>query len=85
MPYIDQDDRLRLEQELKEGYPTAKTPGELQYLFAVLIHKYLKEKPRRYQTYNDIMGALSGASMEFYRQVVAPFEDGKKDANGGVY
>ena len=38
-----------------------------------------------YATINDIIGALEGAKMEFYRRVVAPYEDEKIKENGDVY
>jgi len=38
-----------------------------------------------YQTINDIIGALEGAKMEFYRRVVVPYEDKKIKDNGDVY
>jgi len=31
------------------------------------------------------MGALNGANQEFYRVVVAPYEDAKISENGSVY
>ena len=40
--------------------------------------------PYNYQTMNDIMGALAGAQIEFYRRKVAPYEDTKIKDNGDV-
>jgi len=64
--------------------------GEMQYVIAKMIQKYLARKAEtngqvRYQDMNDIMGALAGAQMEFYREVVAPYEDKKIVENGPVY
>jgi len=38
-----------------------------------------------YQTINDVIGALEGAKMEFYRRVAVPYEEGKIILNGDVY
>jgi hypothetical protein len=42
-------------------------------------------KGKNYQTVNDIVGALEGAKMEFYRRAAAPYEDLKIKENGDVY
>jgi len=51
-----------------------------------MISDYLKDKGEySYHTLNEVMGALSGAQQEFYRKVVAPYEDTKEIINGHVY
>ena len=88
MPYIPEDQRDTLSgvvEALRLNKP--QTAGELQYLIASMIHLYLTEKGggARYQDMNDVMGALTGAQQEFYRCVVAPYEEVKLLENGGVY
>jgi hypothetical protein len=86
MPYITKDDRQKLmfvESAIEDSPP--QTAGELQYLIAVMIHYYVKDQGLRYQTCNDIMGALTGANLEFYRRFVAEYEDSKIRENGDVY
>jgi len=87
MPYINQERREHFE-EL--GIPVPTTGGELQYLIAAMIDEMLTEchytsEGVRYAELEKIMGALSGAQQEFYRQVVAPYEDKKIKESGGVY
>lgn len=79
MPYIKPKDR----EELKTRNP--KNAGELQYVMAAMFDRYLMGQGVRYQTMNDVMGALAGAQMEFYRKVVSPYEDKMISKNGGVY
>lgn len=62
-----------------------ENPGELNYLITFLVRSYLDYKGEKYQTYNDIMGALEGAKLELYRRQVAPYENEKIKANGDVY
>jgi len=81
MPYITLDDRY----ELITLESAAESPGDLNFLFTHWITQYLKTQGLSYQTINDVMGALEGAKMEFYRRVAAPYEDGAKDRNGDVY
>jgi len=80
MPYIDQASRDSL-----AGGVTPINPGELNYLITEICSRYLRTKGERYQTYNDIMGALEGAKLELYRRQIAPYEDVKIIENGDVY
>ena len=79
MPYIEKDSRKRV---LMTG---AQSCGELNYLFTYWIKKYINDKGQKYQTFNDIIGALEGAKIEIYRRKIAPYEDVKKDENGDVF
>lgn len=85
MPYIPQADRDRLGSEWGEGMiPYMKTPGELNFMLTTLCLRYASQHGKSYQTFNDVIGALDGASKEFYRCHVAPYEDSKREANGDV-
>jgi len=80
MPYISKEAR----EELFNRDP--ENAGEIQYLIATMISDYLVDKGEySYNTLNEVMGALSGAQQEFYRKVVAPYEDTKEIVNGHVY
>jgi hypothetical protein len=79
MPYIDDESR----ENLLHFYP--EKSGELNYVITKIIIEYLENKGRSYQHMNDIMGALEAAKLEFYRRVVAPYEDQKRKENGDVY
>ncbi|MDC3283262.1 hypothetical protein OAV41_01680 [Planctomycetota bacterium] len=50
-----------------------------------MIHHYIKYGGLNYQQCNDVMGALTGAQLEFYRRFVADYEDTKIRDNGDVY
>lgn len=80
MPYIKKIDR----QELAAGL-LPETPGELNYCLTKFVWSYYKDNEPSYQTINDILGALEGAKLEFYRRVAAPYEDQKRFDNGDVY
>jgi hypothetical protein len=79
MPYITADERLEMQ---SEG-PT--TPGRLNLAITQLILWYIQKKGLNYTHLNDVMGALESAKQEFYRRVIAPYEDLKKEENGDVY
>lgn len=86
MPYIKEDTRISysyLSSELDDA--TIINPGNLNYLITCLCNRYLEENKLSYQTINDVVGALEGAKLEFYRRVAAPYEDKKIIENGDVY
>lgn len=78
MPYIPTSQKLKV----KEGKIT--NAGELNYAIHQLISNYLENSKHNYQTCNDIMGVLSCVGAEFYRRVIAPYEDKKIIQNGDV-
>lgn len=81
MPYITPKARAELEK-----YQLAiEDAGELNFLLTRLIMRYANVQGLKYKTINDILGALEGAKMEFYRRVVVKYEDSKREENGDVY
>jgi len=84
MPYIDKKDRKKFQEGLKT-IPSALTAGELNYLLTHICQQYVESQKFCYQTLNDVVGALEGCKIEFYRRIVAPYEGVKIAVNGDVY
>lgn len=89
MPYIKQFDRNGIVTTTENGDPAIDikeidNAGELQYVIAVMIKDFMLRKGLKYQNCNDVMGALTGAQLEFYRRTVAPYEDLKINENGDI-
>lgn len=80
MPYIKAEARQRLANTI-----APEDAGELNYILTGVVNEYLNRKGFNYAHINDILGALEGAKMEFYRRVAAPYEDTKIRDNGDVY
>ena len=80
MPYVDKDRRPALD----EGGIMANA-GDLNYMITNLILRYMNTHNPGYQALNDIVGALEGAKMEFYRRKVIPYENIKIKENGDCY
>ncbi len=80
MPYIKEKDRISLAKS-----PLPNNPGELNYLLTLLCLDYLSQNGNSYQQINDVIGALEGCKLEFYRRFAAPYEDSKIKENGDVY
>jgi hypothetical protein len=81
MPYVSQTIRRELYHEGR----VPSTPGELNYVITTYLKEYYERQGLNYQTINDIVGALEGAKLEFYRRIAAPYEDTKIKENGDVY
>lgn len=81
MPYIKEIRRVFLSRNPED----LNSAGELNYLFTELAKLYISKHGLNYNTINDIVGALEGAKLEFYRRVAAPYEGEKISQNGDVY
>ena len=55
------------------------------FLITHMLTEYAKDKTINYTLLNEIMGVLESAKQEFYRRMVVPYEDEKKEQNGDVY
>lgn len=84
MPYIKKDRREDMRWGLTH-LPVAVSEGDLNYIFTQAVLGYLKAHGESYATFNAVVGALESAKLEFYRRVVAPYEDTKIAENGDVY
>lgn len=87
MPYIKQSDRTKFEAYSYTGgdVNNPDTVGELNYCITSQVRNYLQKNGLSYQTINNIVGALEGAKLEFYRRIAVPYEDQKIKENGDVY
>lgn len=90
MPYINSEKRknydsfvLDLAASLKQG---KHDNGDLNYCISKLVHEWLILHPDglRYDAASDAHKAMVCAAAEFYRVVVAPYEDLKSKQNGPV-
>ena len=84
MPYILQAARSRIH---SNDYPNnlPVNSGELNYAITCILMNYFINHEKLYATINDVLGALEGAKLEFYRRVVVPYEDIKMKENGDCY
>ena len=84
MPYIKMESREKFNDVCREISNKIEDPGELNYVFTILCHLYLKKKGKCYKNINEIMGVFSCCSREFYRKIASPYEDLKVIENGDV-
>lgn len=82
MPYIKKEDRKKFNSAIDSLNPN--NSGELNYVITRLAHNYIKEKGLRYANMNEVVGVIESAKLEFYRKVVAPYEEKKIEDNGDI-
>lgn len=89
MPYLTKKEKEKLDR-----VRVPQNGGELNYLITKLIRDYIgkvgfndKLEPNKlnYQAINDVLGALEGAKLEYYRRIGVPYENMKLSINGDVY
>lgn len=87
MPYIDQDQRAVIDQDIDEllQHVSGCTVGELNYLITRILSQWVFENNTNYSNINSVIGVLECAKLEFYRRLAAPYEDKKIEQNGDVY
>jgi len=87
MPYIKQEKRPLYKEDIENlvkklaEQPLQEQDGDLNYIITSIM-KMLYQP--RYFNYNRAMGVLEAIKQEYYRRVVAPYEDKKIEENGDV-
>ncbi len=85
MPYDSQETR-----DYIDAGGQAWTPGALNYQITKIVDDYVARAqgqlgPLRYAMGNEAVGVMECAKLEFYRRILAPLEDAKREQNGDVY
>lgn len=92
MPYIKQSDRKFIDAVLNLLFDVLRLlssndpdgdNGRMNYVITRLINAWYGSGG--YNAFNDAVGVLECVKQEFYRRVVAPYEDKKKEERGDVY
>lgn len=85
MPYIKREARGTLDEHLRPLACQISTPGELNYAICHMARQLAHYMGNNYAAHNTVMGAIDCASREYYRRVIAPYEDTKITENGDVF
>ena len=87
MPYITPSARRQLNKTvdaLTTEIGSQITKGDLNFLLSSTVGEYVLAKGLSYDSINDVMGALEGCLLEFYRRVAVPYEKKKIKINGDI-
>lgn len=87
MPYINEKNREALDPAITrlvdELDKLVCDDGDVNYTITKIITACYP--PISYMCLNKAMGVLESVKQEFYRRVVAPYEDKKRAENGDVF
>ena len=91
MPYIKKEDRLFYDALVDQivnilaGLDNKQlVKGHHNYIMYTLALKLVNRLGVRYATLQDIIGTFDCCKMEFYRKILAPYEEKAIDKNGDV-
>lgn len=92
MPYISPERRSNIEQNLIEAFEYIDTKGDLCFAIYWLMKAFAeypadKDVVGPAMTFDSASNAVSAcecAKLEFYRRILAPYEDKKIEENGDV-
>jgi hypothetical protein len=90
VPYISQDDRKTLEPSLKELIETlnlvtggyGSNNGIVVYVIYRIVKAFYGEG--NFEIRSNALKVLEAAKLEYYRRVMAPYEDTKIKENGDI-
>lgn len=86
MPYIAASLRRHIDAQLNFVSVEGKTAGEMNYILSTLVAKWVEQNgARRYDNLRQGHSVLQDAAAEYYRRVMAPYEDEAMDKHGDVY
>ena len=91
MPYIPRENKLAYMDalaEIQDAFASAEAgDGDLNYVLTQVAVAWLMyhNPPYGYTMRSRVLAAFEGAKMEYYRRVMAPYEDRKREDNGDVF
>ena len=91
MPYIKDEEKKKFEfilnylDEFIKDDKAFDSIGNVNFLITMICDKYVKAHGEKYKHYNDVIGVLECAKLEYYRRRAIPYEDKKIEENGDVY
>ena len=87
MPYIPQDERKIINDQMKQLLDQASelTDGQINYIISNLINTHIQATTLNYAKLNAMIGVLECAKLELYARMITPYESTKIQQNGGLY
>jgi hypothetical protein len=90
MPYIKSEDRYNIEYLLRNirraiNNNEINTCGELNFMITTILHTFIEKQGCNYSNLNNVIGLLECIKQEYYRRIVADYEDKKIEENGDIY
>lgn len=84
MPYIDWNRRKVFDKALEELAENVQNQGELNYCIYKLSRLIIHRIGKSYANLSMCSSAMEHAKLEWYRKVLAPYEEEKIRENGDI-
>lgn len=84
MPYIPQESRKKFDRELESLAMKVENQGELNYCIYKLSRLIIQRAGESYENLSMCSSAMEHAKLEWYRKVLAPYEDKKIKENQDI-
>lgn len=84
MPYITRERRKVFDRAIEELAAEVQNQGELNYCIYKLSRQIIERIGQSYENLSMCSSAMEHAKMEWYRKVLAPYEDSKIQENGDI-
>ena len=84
MPYIKPVRKEVLQPLVDQLARRCYDAGDFTYVIYALATKMLNDLGKNYKNLSGVVGCMECAKTEFYRRIVAPYEDQKIKENGDV-
>lgn len=84
MPYITPDRREVFDKNLNELARDVQNEGELNYCIYKLSRLIIDRIGQSYSNLSMCSSAMEHAKLEWYRKILAPYEDEKIQENGDI-
>lgn len=84
MPYIKPARKEVLEPLVKHLAKNCHDAGDVTYVFYTFAKAVISTMGKNYKNLSGLIGCMDCAKTEFYRRIVAPYEDQKIEENGDV-
>lgn len=84
MPYIKPTRKEVLEPLVDQITQRCDNAGDVTYVIYALAKKWIDLSGMNYKNLSGVVGCMDCAKTEFYRRIVAPYEDEKIKENGDV-
>jgi hypothetical protein len=84
MPYIKFEDMEKFDSLVVDLSKLIEHEVDLNYIITCLLHHEVEKEGYNYKNLNRLQGVMDCAGKEFYRTVVAPYEESKAKINGDI-
>lgn len=84
MPYVEDDKKIKVDLAIHDLVSNIKfySVGQINYALSKILIAY---DPQHYLDHNTLIGLLECVKLEYWRRMVVPYEEKKRQINGDIF